>query len=190
MMSDEDTMRKLIVEAEVSLDGILDGGPEFWPRLFKYHTADVSKYLRDLLFSADALVAGRITYEGFAQVWPTRQGDDADHINGIPKYVASRTLMEPLTWNATLIKGDVPETIGKLKQESGNYLVQYGVGKLTNTLLQHGLVDELCLLVFPFIFGQGSRIFENIDPTGLTLIHTHTFQSGVVELRYSQEGSE
>lgn len=183
-------MRKLIVEAEVSLDGILDGGSEFWPLIFKYHTDDVTKYLHDLLFSADALLAGRITYEGFAPVWSTRQGDDADHINAIPKYVASRTLMEPLTWNATLIKGDVPTAIGKLKQEPGQNLVQYGVGELTNTMLQHGLVDELRLLVFPFIFGKGSRIFENIDAAGLTLIHTHTFQSGVVELRYSQEGSE
>lgn len=183
-------MRKLIVEAEISLDGILDGGAEFWPEIFKYHSEDVGNYLNDLMFGADALVSGRLTYEGFAQVWPTRQGESADQINGMPKYVASRTLKEPLTWNATLIKGDVPTAIAQLKQEPGKSLVQYGVGELTNTMLKHGLVDELRLLVFPFVFGKGQRVFDGIDPTGLKLIHTHSFQSGVVELRYAQETPE
>src|ERR1041385_4651431 len=111
-------MRKIIVEAEVSLDGI-QNGQDYWPQVFKYHSPDVTAYLNDLLFTPDALLVGRITYEGFAQVWPTRQGKDADRINRMPKYVASRTLKEPLAWNATLIKGDVTKEIGRLKQEPG-----------------------------------------------------------------------
>jgi hypothetical protein len=82
----------------------------------------------------DALLLGRETYESFAQIWPTRQGKMADKISSVPKYVASRTLKEPLQWNATLIKGDVAEEIRKLKQEPGKSLLQYGVGELTHTI--------------------------------------------------------
>ena len=156
-------MRKIIVEAEVSLDGVMGGeNQDFWKQVFPFHSADVGEYLNDLLFMPDALLMGQKTYEGFRQVWPTRQGKDADQINSMPKYVASRTLKEPLRWNATLIKGDVAEEIGKLKQESGKSLLQYGVGELTHTMLKHGLVDEFRLLVFPFAFGEGPRIFEHM----------------------------
>ena len=103
---------------------------------------------------------GRKTYEFFAQVWPTREGKQADKINNMPKYVASRTLDEPLQWNATLIKGDTPAEIRKLKEEPGKSLLQYGVGELTHTMLKHNLVDEFHLLVFPFTFGAGPRIFD------------------------------
>jgi dihydrofolate reductase len=140
-----------------------------------------------LLFTPDALLIGRKTFEFFAMVWPTREGDDADHINTMPKYVASRTLQEPLAWNGNLLKGDVVEAIGKLKQESGEGLVQYGIGELTHTMLRHGLVDELRLLVFPFVFGKGLRAFENFDVTSMKLIHTQTFKSGVVALHYAPE---
>jgi dihydrofolate reductase len=108
----------------------------------------------------------------------------------MPKYVASRTLQEPLEWNATLIKGDIAKEIGKLKQEPGKDLLQYGVGELTNTMLRHGLVDELRLLVFPFTFGKGPRVFENFDKTGLRLIHTQTFNTGVVALHYAPDSGD
>src|SRR5438552_1412302 len=105
-------MEKVVVEAEVSLDGILGGdNEEFWKKLFQFHIADVTEYLNKLLFTPDALLMGRKTYEGFARVWPTRQGEMADKINSMPKYVASRTLREPLQWNATLMKGDVVQEI-------------------------------------------------------------------------------
>src|SRR6185295_7597460 len=101
-------MRKIIVEAEMSLDGAMGGdNADFWKHNFPFHSADVNKYLNELLFMPDALLMGRATYEGFSLVWPTRKGKDADKINSMPKYVASRTLKEPLQWNATLIKGDV-----------------------------------------------------------------------------------
>jgi len=178
-------MRKIIVEAEVSIDGAMGGeNPDFFQQIFAFHSADVTEYLNDLLFMPDALLMGQKTYTFFAQVWPTRQGKMADRINSMPKYVASRTLKEPLQWNATLMKGDVAEEIRKLKQESGNNLLQYGVGELTHTMLEAGLVDEFRLLVFPFSFGAGPRIFEHMGVNTLKLLDTKTFSSGVVALHY------
>ena len=178
-------MGKVIVEAEVSLDGCLGGeNMDFWKHLFQFHSPDVQEYLDNLLFMPDALLMGKETYQGFAQVWPTREGKLADRINSMPKYVASRTLKEPLHWNATLIKGDVAEEIRKLKQESGESLLQYGVGELTHTMLEHGLVDEFRILVFPFTFGEGPRIFEQMGVNTLKLVDTKTFSSGVVALHY------
>jgi dihydrofolate reductase len=162
-------------------------GAEYWGQVFQYHSDDVKAYLNDLLFTPDALLMGRITYEGFAQVWPTRQGKDADHINSMPKYVASRTLKEPLAWNATLIKGDAAEAIGKLKQESGKALLQYGLGELTQTMLQHGLVDELHLVIFPFVCRKGQPAFESIGVYALKLADTKTFSSGAVLLVYQPD---
>ena len=178
-------MRKIIVEAEVSIDGAMGGeNPDFWQQIFPFHSADVTEYLDDLVFMPDALLMGQKTYTFFAQVWPTRQGKVADRINSMPKYVASRTLSEPLQWNATLIQGDVVEEIKKLKQESGTSLLQYGVGELTHTMLEAGLVDEFRLLVFPFSFGEGPRIFEHMGVNTLKLVDTRTFTSGVVALHY------
>jgi dihydrofolate reductase len=176
-------MRKVIVAAEVSLDGIMNS-PELWGEVFKYHSDDVKAYLDDLLFEPDALLMGRVTYEAFAEVWPTREGKDADRINQMPKYVASTTLNEPLAWNATLIKGETAEEISKLKQEPGEALLQYGVGELTQTMLRHGLVDELRLLVFPFTLGEGQRIFETMGTNALKLLDSRAFSSGATALYY------
>lgn len=181
-------MRKIIVEAEVSVDGVMGGeNADFWTQVFAFHSADVAEYLNDLMFMPDALLMGRKTYEGFAQVWPTRQGKDADRINSMPKYVASRTLKEPLQWNASLLKGDVAEEIKKLKQEPGKSLLQYGVGELTHTMLRHGLVDEFRILVFPFAFGEGPRIFEQMGINPLRLLDTKTFSSGAVAHHYQTQ---
>ena len=178
-------MRNIIVEAEVSLDGITgEDNREFWAQVFKYHSDDVTDYLNRLLEAPEALLMGRNTYQGFAEIWPSRQGPMADIINAMPKYVASRTLQEPLTWNARLIKGDTAAEIARLKQESGRPLLQYGIGELTRTMLQHGLVDELRIVVFPFIFGQGKRIFEAIEGTNLKLLTTTSFNSGAIALHY------
>jgi dihydrofolate reductase len=183
-------MRKIIVEAEVSLDGGMGGdNAEFWKQLFAFHSADVEEYLGELLFIPDALLMGHKTYASFAQIWPTRQGKAADTINSMPKYVASRTLKEPLQWNATLLKGDAAEEIRKLKQGPGKSLLQYGVGELTHTMLKHGLVDELRILVYPFAFGEGPRIFEHMGVTALKLLDTKTFNSGALALRYQPQVS-
>jgi dihydrofolate reductase len=180
-------MRKIIVAAEVSLDGVMNGGPEFWGQIFNYHSEDVADYLQKLLSMPDALIMGRVTYEGFAEIWPSREGEDADRINAMPKYVASKTLTEPLKWNATLIKGDTAEEIGKLKQGPGSDLLQYGVGELTHTMLQHGLVDEFRILVFPFTFGEGPRLFEQMGVNALKLIDTKQFSSDAVLHRYQPQ---
>jgi dihydrofolate reductase len=178
-------MRKIIVEAEISLDGAMGGeNMNFWKETAPFRSADVTGYLNDLLFMPDALLMGKKTYESFAQIWPTRQGEDADRINSMPKYVASRTLKEPLAWNAILIKGAVAEAIKELKQEPGKSLVQYGVGELTQTMLKAGLVDELRILVYPFTFGEGPRIFDHMGLNTLKLLETRTFNSGVVALHY------
>jgi dihydrofolate reductase len=183
-------MRKIIVAAQVSIDGVMGGeNAEFWKQLFAFHSADVQEYLDELLFAPDALLIGRKTYEGFATVWPTREGKMADKINSMPKYVASRTLKAPLQWNATLIEGNAAVEIKALKAERGKGLLQYGVGELTHTMLGHGLVDELRILVYPFAFGAGARIFEGAGVHVLKRLDTRTFSSGVVAIHYQPERS-
>jgi len=178
-------LRKIIVEVEVSVDGAMGSeSMDFWNQVFQLHSNDVKEYLNDLLFMPDALLIGKKTYEAFAEIWPTRQGKDADRINSMPKHVASRTLKEPLKWNATLLKGDAVEEIRKLKQEQGKSLLQYGVGELTHTMLQAGLVDELRILVYPFTFGEGPYIFEHMGLNTLKLLEAKTFDSGTVALHY------
>lgn len=154
-------MRKIIVTAQVSIDGVMGGeNMDFWKQLFAFHSTDVEEYLLDLLFTPDALLIGRKTYEGFAKVWPTRQGKMADKINSMPKYIASRTQRAPLQWNATLMEGNVAEEIKKLKQEPGKSLLQYGVGELTHTMLKHGLVDEFLILTYRLLSGK-DRAFSS-----------------------------
>ena len=178
-------MRKIMVEAEVSVDGCMGGeSMDFWNQVFPFHSADVEAYLNDLLFMPEALLMGQKTYTSFAQVWPARQGKQAERINSMPKYVASRTLQEPLEWNSSLLQGETADEIRKLKQEPGGNLLQYGIGELTHTMLNHGLVDEFHLLVFPFAFGEGPRIFDHMGIHTFKLVDTKTFSSGVVALIY------
>ncbi len=175
-------MRKIVVQTDVSLDGVQENPHLF---VFDYHSEEIMDYRKEQFFRSDALLMGRVTYEGFAKVWPTRTGDDfSDRMNSLPKYVASRTLHEPLTWNASLLTGDVAGAVAKLKEQPGQDILQYGMGELTRTLIEHGLVDELRLLVFPVAMGSGQRIFETFDKTALKLLETKTFETGVVVLHY------
>jgi dihydrofolate reductase len=179
---------KLIVEVETSLDGVMGGDPAaFWGQIFRFHSPDVQTYLDDLLFAPDALVMGRQTYEGFAQVWPMREGKAADRINAMPKHVASRTLRAPLQWGATLIEGDGAEGIAKLKKQGGITLLQYGVGELTRALLERGLVDEVRMVVYPIAVGAGPRVFEHMGVNGFKLLETKSFESGAVAHHYKPE---
>jgi len=178
-------MREIIVAAEITMDGVVNN-PEIFTEIFKYHSDDVQDYLDKLLYSSDALLAGRLTYEGFAKVWPTRTGKMADYINKMPKYVASRTLKEPLSWNSKLIQGDIVEELQKIKRMDGKNLVQYGVGELTHTLLNHGLVDKFQLLVYPFTFGRGGRWFDGMNIKHFKLIECKTFKSGAILMQYGQ----
>jgi dihydrofolate reductase len=174
-------MRKLIVSAEISLDGVLDDPQDF---IFDYIDDKLGAYQNDLLNGADALIMGRITYEGLASYW-MEHGDDefGAKMNSLPKYVASHTLQEPLTWNATLLK-DVAADVFALRQQPGHFILQYGMGELSYFLLRHGLVDEIRLLVYPVVIGKGTRIFADSDRATLTLLDSKSFAKGVVALNY------
>jgi dihydrofolate reductase len=181
-------MRKVIVQTEVTLDAVQDN-PHHWA--FDFHNDEVTQYFRDQLLASDALVMGRVTYEAFAEVWPTRAGTDdvADRMNSLPKYIASRTLQVPLKWNATLLKNVVQEII-QLKQQPGQDILQYGTGELTRTLMAHGLIDEVRYLVFPVLVGDGQRTMEKLDKTTLKFLQSKTFSTGVVALHYQPQKKE
>lgn len=175
-------MRKLVESTFVTLDGVI-GAPQEWGP--PYWDEEHAAYARRLLFAADALLLGRVTYEGFAEAWPARTGDDySDRINGMPKYVASRTLTEA-TWNATIIKGDVAEEVERLKQEPGESILKFGTGEVDRALLAHGLIDELHLWVFPVLVGAGQHLIDGIETTHLQLVGVTTFESGIVVLAYA-----
>jgi dihydrofolate reductase len=175
-------MRKLVESTFVTLDGVISE-PQSWSP--PYWDDDHFAYSRKLLFGADALLLGRETYEGFAQAWPERSGDEfTDRMNSIPKHVASRTLSEA-TWNATIIQGDVAAAVAELKQEPGESILKYGTGELDRTLLEHGLLDELHFWVFPVLAGSGQRLIEGIETTHLKLVETTRFGSGIVVLTYT-----
>lgn len=177
-------MRKIISSTMVSLNGVMED-PQNWS--FQYMDDDLMKYVSDQLFASDTLISGRITYDGFSEAWSSRAGADAfaDRINALPKYVASRTLSEPLTWNSTLIKGDIAETVKKIKAEPGQDILQYGCGELTHTLIQHGLVDEIRLIVFPIAVGGVGHVFEKLSANvSMKLLSSQTLSTGVVLQHY------
>ena len=172
------TQRKLIESTFVSLDGVISD-PHVWGGA-KYWDDEYLGYAGDMLFAADALVLGRETYEGFAATWPGRPSNPyTDRINALPKHVASRT-RRPAAWNASLIDGDVAQSVADLKRQPGESLLKFGTGELDRTLLEHGLIDELHLWVFPVIAGAGQRLLEGIGTTHLNLVRTTTFASGIV----------
>jgi dihydrofolate reductase len=176
-------MRKIIVSSQASMDMAIDNPQNF---VFDYVNDEFFAYAREQLFESDALIMGRITYEAFAEAWSSRAGADefADRMNSLPKYVASRTLKEPLTWNANLIKGDVVEEVKKLKEQKGKNILQYGSGELTHTLLKAGLIDEFRLMVFPTAIGAGQRPFAEMEKVPMKLLESKTFSTGVVILHY------
>jgi dihydrofolate reductase len=180
-------MRKIIVSVYTTLDGYME--PLDWH--FPFLNEDTGRYSRDLLFSSDALLMGRETYEAFAASWPTMTKDSpgaeglAERINNMPKFVASTTLKEPLEWNATLLKGNIVEAVSRLKQQPGKNILMYGAGRLAHTLMQHGLVDELRVWVHPVIWGSGKQLFKNAtDIPYLQLVDTKPFNTGIVILTY------
>ena len=175
-------MRKLVESTFVTLDGSISD-PQTWSP--PYWDDEHAAYASKLLFAADALVLGRATYEGFAAAWPSRSGDPyTDRINDMPKHVASRTLRET-TWNATVLEGDAAEAIAALKAEDGGDLLKFGTGELDRALLEHGLLDELHLWVFPVLEGSGQRLIEGIPTTHLELVDTTRFGSGIIANTYT-----
>jgi dihydrofolate reductase len=172
-------MRKIIESTFMTLDGVIDS-PEKWGS--PYWNDEHSGYAEGLMDGVDALLLGRVTYEGFAEVWPQMEESGVDGgaaMNALPKYVASRTLTEA-TWNATIIDGDVAAEVARLKEQPGGDILKYGTGELDVTLLEHGLVDEYHLWVFPVLAGGGQRIFDGFSTTHLQLVRTTPFASGIV----------
>jgi dihydrofolate reductase len=141
------------------------------------------KFKLDEALEAEALLLGRVTYEGFAAAWPSRSGEFADKFNNMPKYVVSSTLGEPEWNNSTVIKGDVPEQVAKLKDEIAGEVVVHGSAQLVQALLEHDLVDELRLMVFPVVLGRGKRLFgDTSDKKTLKLADSKTVGDGVTIL--------
>jgi len=139
--------------------------------------------------AADAMVMGRRTYEGLATVWPQMADlpgfeTYAQQMNSMPKYVASRTLSAPLTWNATLLEGDLADSVRALKDTHQGNLIVTGAGELAHDLMTSDLVDEVWLAVSPYLWGTGPRIFDDLGAMRLELAATTTYPSGVVLLRY------
>jgi dihydrofolate reductase len=196
----EVSMRKVVVSEFVSLDGVMEdpgGAEEFehggWAFQFE-RGPEGDKFKLDEVLASDALLLGRVTYEGFAAAWPTMTDEVgfAEKMNSMPKYVVSTTLEEPLEWNnSTLIKENVAEEVSKLKQQSGGEILINGSGELVHTLMEHDLIDEYRLMIFPVVLGSGKRLFtDGSDTTALKLLDTKTVGSGVLILTYQPAEKE
>ncbi len=179
-------MRKVVLSEHMSLDGVMEEPRWSMP----YWTAATTKYKYDELFSSDALLLGRVTYEGFAAAWPSMKDEQgfADRMNGLPKYVATTTLTD-LTWhNARALTGDVAAAVRALKEQEGENILIYGSAVLGQTLRQHGLIDEYRLMIHPIVLGSGKRLFQegsDMSALKLKLIDTQSFDSGVIVLTYA-----
>jgi len=186
----EHEMAKIIVTEFVSLDGVMEdpGGAEdfkYGGWTFEIDRGEGDKFKLDETMETDALLLGRVTYEGFAAAWPAREGEFAAKFNNMPKYVVSSTLDKPDWNNSTLLKRDVVEEVAKLKQEQDGNIVVHGSGQLAQTLLEHDLVDELRLMVFPVVLGSGRRLFgETSEKKRLQLVESRTVGDGVAILIY------
>ena len=179
-------MRKIINSTYITLDGVIER-PHEWPPVGG--RGDQGDELQlELLLSCDALIMGRHTYDGFAPVWPTRSGDPySDHINSMPKYVVSSTLTDPEWTNTSVISGDPVPEIRRLKEAPGKDIVQYGFGALSHALLEHGLLDELRLWVYPqFVgFGEPGDLLHRAGATAMfELVDSTSLENGVVILSY------
>jgi len=188
-------MRKVVVSEFVSLDGVMEdpGGAEKFEHggwTMSYWGEAIGKVKFDELFASDALLLGRVTYQGFAAAWPGRTDEAgfADRMNSLPKYVVSTTLEEVPWTNSQLVKGNIVKEISKLKQQPGQDILIAGSGALVQTLMQHDLIDAYRLLVYPVVLGSGKRLFRDGSKATLRLVETRTFPSGVVLLEYQSAG--
>jgi dihydrofolate reductase len=183
----------LIVSEFVTLDGVMEapGGEEGHPHsgwVFDFMSPEQERYKLDEVMDAEALLLGRVTYEGFAGAWPERGGPFADKMNGMPKYVVSTTLEDP-EWNNTSVMRDVKD-VARLKEQVDGPILVAGSRTLVHALMEHELVDEYRLMIFPVVLGSGARLFpETPDKTPLELADTQAFDSGVVVHTYRTGGS-
>lgn len=181
-------MGRLVVSEFVSVDGVMEdpGGAEgtvggAWARGL---TEQAGQFKFEEVISAEALLLGRVTYEGFAAAWPSMkdEGGFADKMNGMPKYVVSKTLDKAEWNNSTILRGDVFQEISKLKRKNGGDVLVNGSAQLVAGLMEHNLVDEFRLMVFPVVLGKGKRMFqEGLDRTALKMTEVKSM-GGVVTL--------
>jgi dihydrofolate reductase len=188
---------KIVVTAFVSLDGVMEdpGGAEdfkYGGWSFEFDRGDEGEQFKlDETLASDALLLGRVTYEGFASSWPQREGEFADRFNNMPKYVVSSTLQEPAWNNSTVLTGDLAEEVERLKGEHDADIVVHGSAQLTQALLDQDLVDELRLMVFPVVLGSGKRLFgETSEKKPLKLVESKVVGDGVAILVYRAPGAE
>ncbi len=174
-------MGKLVVTEFVSVDGVFEdpGGSENFKHggwSFEFNRGeDGDRFKLDETMDSDALLLGRVTYEGFADAWPKRSGDEfSDKFNAMPKHVVSSTLKDPDWNNSSVISGDLSEEVQKLKDSYENDVAVHGSGQLARSLLDAGLVDEVRLMVFPVVLGEGKRLFDGIDMHALELVESKT----------------
>jgi len=188
-------MRKIILTEFVTLDGVMEdpGGGSFkyagwtWP----YGNDEFMKFKSEELFASDALLLGRVTYEGFAKSWPTMEGTGAfgEKMNSMIKYVVSDTLKTADWNNSHIIRGNVREEVLKLKEESGKDILVNGSSELAQTLMEHNMIDVYRLLVYPIVLGSGKHLFKEGVKIDLSLINVQSFTTGLVLLEY-QAGKE
>ena len=191
-------MGKIVATEYVSLDGVVEvpgGGEDFRHAGWTFGTErgeEFEKFKLDETLNSEALLLGRVTYEGFAAAWPSMEGEIADKLNAMPKYVVSSTLEDPLDWNnSTVLEGDVAEEVSRLRQELDGEIVVHGSPRLTQTLLEHDLLDELRMTVFPLVLGRGKRLFgETSDKKRLRLTDSKTVGDGIAILIYEPARSE
>jgi dihydrofolate reductase len=172
-------MGKVVVTQFVTVDGVIEdpGGSEGSERggwAFQFERGpEGDKFKVDEVMAADGLLLGRVTYEGFAEAWPSRAGEFADKFNSMPKYVVSTTLTDPEWNNTTVIKENVAEEVAKLREQPGGDILVNGSGQLLQTLIENDLVDEYRLMVFPVVLGKGKPLFgETSDASALRLVET------------------
>jgi dihydrofolate reductase len=174
---------RLVVTEYVTLDGVMEA-PNKWS--FPFWSDEAAQFKFDELFASDALLLGRVTYEGFAAAWPSMKDEAgfADRMNNLPKFVVSTTL-NTLEWNNShLITGNVAEEVARLKQQPGRDLLLAGSADLLGTLMQHALVDEYRLMVHPVVVGTGKRLFKEGSMATMQLVGTKTLSSGIIILSY------
>lgn len=185
-------MRRIVVTEFVSADGVMEdpGGAEGFRHggwTFRFDDEEGMKYKLEETLGHDALLLGRLTYEGFAKAWPSVSDDVgfADKMNGMPKYVVSSTLTEATWNNSTILGGDLAAEVGALKAQDGGDLLVAGSASLVRALTDLGLVDEYRLMMFPIALGQGKRLFDGLaDAVSLRLVDAKPLQSGTVILTY------
>ena len=186
-------MGKIVISENVSLDGVIEdpaGDEGFRHGGWVGRITDREELARvtlDEALNTEAMLLGRRSYEWLAARWPSRSGELADRLNSLPKYVVSSTLEDPEWNNSTVLKGDVVNEVSKLKQEFDGDIVVAGSFQLLRTLLEHDLVDELRLKVFPVVLGAGERLFgETSDKKPLQLADSRTLDDGVALLTYER----